>query len=229
MDSLPNELIEAIIDDIPPSSLHSSSLVARRWRTRSQQRILDFITFSSEDKVDRWYSDVQRVRNRIASYVRSAEFRRIDSWNEPALFGRVLEGLCSLTTLEVTACAIPDELPGQISRGMCGRGITTLFLQSSDCELSTITSMILSLPDLKRLNVLVSGTTLRDPSSTPITPQRRSLDMLELYYFASEVTEDLIQAQITSRNICLDSAISGAHRLIAISSETLVALTLEGL
>ena len=230
MDSLPQELIEAIIDDLPRHTLRSSSLIASRWRTRSQQRILDSITFPSHDMVDRWYSDVQRGSDdRIVSYVGFAKFRGIDSWNEPTLFGRVLKGLCSLTTLEVNRCAISDELPGQILRGEFGRGITKLCLWIPDCNLSTIASMILSLPDLKKVTVTAaSEKPSKQPLSTSIPPQRRSLDLLELYSYSNEVAEALIQARLTSRCICFGGAISSVHRLLATSSETLVALMLDG-
>ena len=229
MDSFPNELIDAIIDNLPRSSLYSTSLVARRWRIRSQQRILDSITFSSRYKVDRWYSDIQRGTNRIASYVRSAEFHRIDSWSEPELCGRVLKGFRSLTTLNMYRCAVPDELLRQISRGECGRGITTLSIWFPGWELPRKTSLILSLPNLKRLTVQSDGTIPREQSSAPITLQRRSLDMLELHSIANEFAETLIQAQLTSRYIRLGGAISSVYRFIAISSETLVSLMLKGL
>ena len=228
MDSLPQEIIDAIIDNIQRSSLHSSSLVARRWRTRSQKRVLHSITFSSEVKVDHWHTDVQRGQNRILSYVHLVEFRDIDSWNEPELFCRTLKGFCSLKALETYGCAIPDELAGQISRGEFGRGITTLSLRFPGCDLSTITSIILSLPDLKKLKVALDETTSRKSLSTSIVSQRKSLDLLELYLQADEVVEVLIQAQFTFRYVRLGSFISSAHRLLAISSETLVELTLEG-
>ena len=228
MDSLPQELIEAIIDDLPRHTLRSSSLIASRWRTRSQQRILDSIAFFSQDMVDRWCSDAQGGGNRIMSYVRSAEFRGIESWNEPALFGRALKGLRSLKTLKVYGCAIPDELPGQILRGEFGRGIITLSLRVPRCDLSTTTSMILSLPDLKNLTVILGKTTSTRLTSTSITPQRRQLDMLELYLFANEVAEALIQSGFTFRYICSGGVISSILRLLEASSETLVALTLEG-
>ena len=180
--------------------------------------------------MDLWYSDVQRGRDdRIVSYVGFAKFRGIDSWNEPTLFGRVLKGLCSLTTLEVNRCAISDGLPGQILRGEFDRGITKLCLRFPYCNLSTIASMILSLPDLKKVTVTAaSEKPSRQPLSTSIAPQGRSLDLLELYSYSNEVAEALIQARVTSRCICLGSGISSVHWLLAISSKTLVALMLEG-
>ena len=90
------------------------------------------------------------------------------------------------------------------------------------------TSMILSLPDLKKVTVTAaSEKPSRQPLSTSIAPQR-SLDLLELYSYSNEIAEALIQARLTSRCICLGSAISSVHRLLATSSEKLVALMLEG-
>lgn len=230
MDSLPQETIDGIIDNLPRSSLYSSSLVARQWRTRSQQRILDSIIFSSQDKVDRWHSDVQIGGNRILSYVRSVEFRDIEPWNEPALFGRVLKGFRSLETLKVHECAIPDELVGQILRGEFGGGITTLSIRRVQrCDLSTIIPMILSLPNLKNLTVWADETRSRQPPPTSVVSQTRSVNVLKLYFYANEIAEALIRSRLTSRYICLGGAISSVHRLLAISSETLVGLMLGGL
>ena len=229
MDSLPQEIIEVIIDNLPRSSLRSSSLVARRWRTRSQQRILSSITFFSQDKVDRWHSDVKMGRNGTASYVRSVTFYHIYLWNEPALFFRVLKGLHSLRTLETFRCAIPNELVDQISCGEFGDGITTLSLRFPNCELSAITSMILSLPNLKKLAVSLDYATSIQPPSTSIAPRRGSLDVLDLYTYANEVAEALIRSRFTSRYIRLGNLISSVHRLLAVSSETLEVLALEGL
>jgi hypothetical protein len=228
MDSLPQEIIEAISDNLPNYSLHSSSLVARRWRTRSQQLVLRSIAFSSENEVGHWYLDIQRSQGRIVSYVHSVEFRKIRSWNEPELLSCVLKGFCSLKSLKTSGCAIPDELVDQISREEFGRGITTLSLRFPHCRLSTITSVILSLPDLKKLTVVLDDKTSGQPLPTSIAPRRRSLDLLELRMCANEVAEALIRSRFTFRHISLGSLISSIHRLIAVSSETLVVLTLEG-
>ena len=229
MDSLPQELFEEIIDNLPHFTLLSSSLVARRWRTRSQQRILYSITAISEARVNRWHADIQGGKKQIASYVRCVELRYISSWDEPAIFGRILSDFCSLKRLEVDECAIPGELPGQILRGKLGGGITILYLWFPRCNLSTIISMVPSFPNLKKLTVAVDEITSRQPSPASIVSQRRSLDVLELYDHANKVAEAFIQFRFTSRCICLDSSISNGHRLLAISSEMLVALTLKGL
>ena len=226
MDSLPQELVDAIIDNLPRSSLRSSSLVAERWRTRSQQRAFGFMRFLSEYEVDRWHSDIQGERSKILSYVHTVQFRSISSWwNEPALPGRVLKGFPSLTTLMIHASVIPDELPGQISRGEFGRGITTLYILYPFCLLSVTVSLILSLPDLKELAVSLNhqgGVS----SASSVTP--KTLERLELRQHTSGVSEVLIRSQFKSKYLCLGSNDSNAQRLFALSAETLVGLRLDG-
>ena len=229
IESLPQETIDAIIDNLPRYSLPSSSLVARQWRTRSQQRILASITFRSQCEVGRWHSDVQGGQNKILSYVRSVQFRCINSWNDPALPGRVLKGFPSLTTLEVYGTVIPDELLDQTSRGEFGRTINNLQIRFPRCALSAIISMILSFPELKELTVSLEKTALEQPVSTSsVTQKRGSLDWLGLWGHTGGISEALIQLQFTSRHLCLGSNNSNAHRLLALSSETLVGLWLEG-
>src|ERR1700753_1578199 len=151
MNSLPQEAIDEIIDILPHSSLRSSSLVARRWRQQSQQRLFATVWFHSECKVKRWYIGTKTDQGGISSYVRYADFHDIDSWNDPTLFVRLLEGFSSLRTLWVYKTEIPSELLGHILRGEVGKGITTLHLWSPRCPLSTTASIILSLPDLENL------------------------------------------------------------------------------
>ena len=196
---------------------------------RSQQHIFDSITFSTRDEVDNWHSNIQKGNSRIPSYVHLAVFRFISSWNDPALFGRVLKGFCSLETLSVYRSAVPDQLVGPISRGEFGRGITALCLRHPHCDLSTITSIVFSLPNLKKLTVVFNGMGSGQPSSIPsVEPQRLPLDLLELCDDANGVAQALIQSRLASRCICLDNAISSVHRLLAVSSRALVALMFEG-
>jgi len=54
MESLAQELLEAIIDHVPPTSACCHSLVARRWRRRSQQRYFSDLLFTGELEVVRW-------------------------------------------------------------------------------------------------------------------------------------------------------------------------------
>jgi len=114
MNSLPQELIDTVIDNLPLPSLFSSSLVAQQWRRRSQQRALERIKFLSEAQVGRWCTDFPQDPEGIVSYVHVAGFAGIYSWYDPTIFGRALKNLGSLTELWLSQTKIPDELPGQI-------------------------------------------------------------------------------------------------------------------
>ena len=86
MDSLPQEIIDGIIDTVPHSSLRSCSLVAKRWRKRSQQRAFGFgdtqFSSESESEVNRWFADIQSDPNGISSCVKYASFFDI-KWSDP--------------------------------------------------------------------------------------------------------------------------------------------------
>jgi hypothetical protein len=228
MDSIPQELIDAIVDNIPQSSLPSCSLVAKRWRQKSQRRVLSTIPFSSEDKVNRWCTDIPRDSDGISSYVRHVKIHNIFRWAEPALFSRMLGTLSSLTTLRMYSTEIPDELPAHISRGEFGKGITTLYLRCEYCKLATVTSMILSLPDLKELSVVCEGE-LEEPFLTDsVTPQREPLDSLELLGYVGGIGEALAEYRFISNRLFLDIDITGMDQLLMLSSETVVELELRG-
>ena len=77
MDSIPQELIDAIIDYIPQSSLPSCSLVAKRWQRKSQKRVLGAIAFSSEHEVKRWCTDIPQDSDGISLYVRHVTIEKI--------------------------------------------------------------------------------------------------------------------------------------------------------
>ena len=126
MNSLPRELINAIIDNISGSGLRSSSLVAQRWRRRSQQRAFKCIAIESECKVHLLCKNVSQESDGTSSLVHFAHFIEISQWNVPTLFGRVLKDLISLTSLWAFDTGIPDELQDRISRGELGKEITTL-------------------------------------------------------------------------------------------------------
>jgi len=229
MDSIPQELIDAIIDNIPESSLPSCSLVAKRWRRKSQQRVLATISFPSERKVKRWCTDIPRDSNGISSYVRHVTIEEICSWVEPALLGQMLESLSSLTTVEIFATEIPDELPGHISRGESGKRITSLDLCVPYCTFVTLTSMILSLPNLKELRVGECDAVSEGPLPTySVTPQSRPLDSLELYGCVDGIGETLARFQFTSSYLSLDVGITNIEQLLLLSSETVVELNLCG-
>jgi len=228
MDSLPQELIDTIIDNLSLSSLLSCSLVAKKWRRRSQQRAFDIISFSSEGEVNRWCTDIPQDPDGISSYVRFASFYNIHSWDEPALFGRVLKNLTLLEVLWVFETRVPDELQGPISRGEFGREIAILELASSYCALTTMLSLILSLSKLEGLIIGNHEITSEGPLPThPVTPQRGPLDILWLGGDVGGVGEALAQSRFISSNLYLDTHIAGIEQLIVLSSDTLVDLKLS--
>jgi hypothetical protein len=223
MESIPQELIDTIIDSVPESSLRSCSLVAKRWRRTSQRRVLSFIPFSSERKVDRWCTDIPRDSGGISSYVRRVKIWGI-CWADPALFSRMLETLSSLTELSLEETEIPDELPGHISRGEFGKGITALYLHHTYCTLATMTSMILSLPDLKELTVDCEDTPEEPPLTDSVTSQRGPLDSLELHGYVGGIGQALAESRLTSSRLTLDTDITGVEQLLMLSSEIVVEL-----
>jgi hypothetical protein len=227
MDSIPQELIDAIIDNVPQSNLRSCSLVANRWRQKSQRRVLSTIQFSSEDKVNRWCTDIPRDSDGISSYVRHVEIWRI-SWAEPALFSRMLGTLSSLTTLSIYVAEIPGELPGHISRGAFGKGITALHICCIYCTLATMTSMVLLLSDLKELIVECEGEPEGPPLTDSVTPQRGPLDSLELHGCVGGIGEALAKFRFISSRLTLDLNITGVEQLLMLSSEIVVELKLRG-
>jgi len=228
MGSIPQELIDTIIDNVPESSLLSCSLVAKRWRRKSQRRAFDTISFLSEGEVNRWCTDIPHSSDGISSYVRHVQIGWISSWAEPALFSRMLESLSSLTTLSIDATEIPDELPGRISRGEFGNGITALCLSLSSYTPTTMTSMILSLPNLKEVYIQDWEVMPEGPLPThPVTPQRRPLDFLELRGWSSGVGKALAKSRLTFSRISSDIGITDIAELLLVSSETLVELNLH--
>ena len=229
MESLPQELMDEIINSLPRSTLPSSSLVAKRWRRRSQQRAFDSISFASEDRVNRWHTDIQKDPGGISSYIERAEFCAI-TWDEPALFSRVLRRFCSLKQLLVYKTGIPDELPGHLSHGEFGEGITVLSLWFPHCTLSTMVSLVLSFPNLKYLAIEPQRDMSREPLlARSVVSRKEPLDLLALCGNADGVAEALVQNQFVSRCLILDIYyISGVQRLLSFSSKTVVELTLDG-
>lgn len=229
MNSLPQEVIDEIIDCLPYPSLTSSSLVATRWRKRSQQLLFDTTWFHSERRVKLWHAYTKADQGRISSYVHFAGFDRVCCWDDPTLFVRLLKSFSSLRVLWMNSTEIPSELLGHISRGEFGKGITTLSLWSPHCAFSTIASIIVSLPDLKKLAVQLLGTKSGDPSSAhPISPLRRRLNVLKLYGSAGGVASVLIQSQFTFRYLRLEIDTPGLQQLLTLSSETLEGIRFEG-
>jgi hypothetical protein len=228
MDSIPQEIIDEIIDNVPQYSLPSCSLVAKRWRRPSQRHVLSAIAFLSEGQVNRWCTDIPRDSEGISSHVRRVAIKGIVRWTEPAIFGRMLGTLGSLTELSLEDTDIPDELPGHISHEEFGKGITALSLDLTNCTLATMTSMILSFPDLKELSVVCE-----DPPEEPfltdsVTPQREPLDSLELLGSVGRIGEALARFRFISSRLSLRVRDTGVEQLLMLSSEVVVELELHG-
>jgi len=229
MDSLPQELIDKIIGNISHSSLHSCSLVARRWRRGSQQRDFAYVTFSSEHDLILWCTRIPQDQGDIPSYVRSVQFESILSWCEPALFGRVLKEFTLLTELWIfdTVIPRPDQLPSSETFGEFGKAVDSLTLLSPRCTVTTITSLILSFPNLEEL--LFVGEALKEPVAVLLhTLQRRPLVSLEIYGVESGVGVALAQCGLTSRKLSLTVYDAGLEQLLTLSSEVVVELELTG-
>jgi hypothetical protein len=141
----------------------------------------------------------------------------------------MLGTLSSLTILSMFATEIPDELPGHISRGEFGKGITALRISLPFCRLATVISMILSLPDLKELNIEECCFTSEEPlPAYSVTPQRRPLDSLELQGYMGGIGEALSKSRFISTHLSLDVDISGVEQLLMLSSEAMVEIILRG-
>jgi len=230
MDSLPQELINAIIDNVPDrANLSSCSLVAKRWRLRSQQRAFEKITIRSEYKAKLWCKNISQEPDGTSSFVRIIHFMDIPSWDEPALFGRVLKGLTSLIALWASHTEIPDELRNHISRGELGKTITTLGFIFPVCTHATIMTIVLSLPSLEKLIVQDNGFMEDEPLSIhPVTSRRKPLDWLILLGYVDGVEEILVKYRFTSRHLVIDLSTPCTRQLIMLSAEVMVELNLYG-
>lgn len=230
MDSLPQEIIDEIIGDLPTSSLRSSSLVARRWRKRSQRRAFSTIRFSTESIVNSWHTDIQSDPGGISSYVQFAGFTQIDGWKDPALLGSVLRKFNSLKALDISDSGIQDEMLERISRGDLGRNITALHLRSLRCSLLTMISITLAFPDLRDLIIVgVTVMTREAPSTCSVLSPRRPLDWLLVRGRGNgQVAEALANHQFSSRRLTLDAQPQNIQKLLIVSSLAIVELVLVG-
>ena len=227
MDSLPQEIIDKIIDNLPRSSLRSASLVAKRWRTRSQQRALDIIWFRSEDTMNRWL-DIQSSPGGISSYLPFVGFSVIE-WTDPTLFGRVLRNF-SLTTLAISGAGISDEMLEYMLYGELGR-ITTLHLRGLRCSLSTVMSTILAFPNLRDLFIVDPTIVPREgPSTRSFLSPKRPLDSLLVRGRGNgTVAEALTDYRFMSRRLTLDAQPQNIQKLLTFSSVTIVDLVFIGM
>ena len=101
------ELIDDIIDRLPRQEMPPCSLVARRWRERSQKHYFDSVTFSSEHQMVLWDANIPKDTDGIPSYVHHVQVRNIRSWHYPAVCDRVLNTFSSMESLAVSEVTIP--------------------------------------------------------------------------------------------------------------------------
>lgn len=230
MASLPQELIDETIDNLPRSSMYSCSLVARGWRRRSQTHIFAFVTFSSECDLVLWRTKIPQGPGGIPSYVRFARFQDISSWREPVLFGRVLKKLTSLAGLVIVNTKIPRpyELPGSVSLGEFGKGVESLVISSPRCTVATLASFILSFPNLETFLFVGEVSKKRPPTMLRRASQRRPLESLGLFEIRGEVGIALARYGLTSRKLSLNVRDAGLEQLLTVSSEVIVELELSG-
>ena len=232
MDSLPQELIDEIIEKLPLYSLRSASRVAKRWRRRSQQRLLSTVEFRSQVMVYHWYEETQNDPGGISSYVQSAVFDGVFKWRKPALFSPVLRNFNSLTSLSISLVEIPDKVMESISQcGGLSHSITTLHLRMLPfCSLSgVILPMIIAIPNLQNLLLdAVSASPEELPQGYPVLQRRRPLESLRADICMNEVTSAIADLQFEPRSLVIDIRTWTIQKLLVPLSTMLVELVLIG-
>ena len=230
MDSLAQELIDAIIDHVPPCEARSCSLVARRWRKRGQQGYFSNIAFARECEVFRWYTNIPQDPDGIPSYAQNVEFHTISRWAEPTIFGRVLKCFRRVKSLTVYKTTVP---PSEVDKVMAcrefGKELTALTLIYPWSTSPTLAQLVLSFPKLQTLVIIDS------PNPKPLSPivqdkawQRGPLQSMKLSGFRGEVNNFLAACGVTSCRIDLYLCDEMVERVIACSSETVSELLLRG-
>ena len=230
MDSLPQEIIDEIIDNLPHSSLFHSSLVAKRWQKRSQQGAFQSIWFLSESRVKRWHMNTCEDPDRIPPYVQFASFYGFEQWSDTALFNNVLENFNSLNELRIYGIEVTNEMVERIQSGRFGESVTTLDW-SPICSISTAISMILSFPNLQHLFIENNGhMSGHAPSAYHATSRGEPLASLKLRGDVDGAARALVKSHFISRHLCLYlyAEISSTQQLLMLSSNIVGKLTLRG-
>lgn len=231
MESLAQELLDAIIDHVPSPNARFCSLVARRWRKRSQQRHLRVLVFSCENDLARWCRNIPQDPDGIPSYVQDVLFRRIGRWSDPAILVRVLKCLSRVKILKFFETLVPcGEVQAIASSGAFGRELTSLVFIYPYSALSTLMPLISSPPNLRELRIQPSlpGT------SMPLAPEhvhiwkREPLQSLLLWRFQGEEAEYIARCGITARKLDLSMGDEMMEKIIACSSEVVEELVLRG-
>ena len=230
MDSLAQELIDEIIKHVPRRDLIACSLVARRWRCRSQQRHFEFVLFTRSN-FTRWEVSIPQDSNRIPSYVHHLRFQSTPFGPlEPGTLARVLKTFTSMISLSICAAHLPspDELAVPVSLGEFRKGITRLAFAYSIALSARITSFVFSFPNLKELLMYKIHSWDEAPPISPNTSWR-PLDLLVVWGVSEMTYRVLDQSKLTSRRLSLHPSENGAELLAKSSSKTITELTLIGM
>ena len=229
MESLAQELLEAIIDHVSPKHVRSCSLVARRWRKRCQQRFFREVAFTRELDMVRWYTKIPQDPNGIPSYALHLEFTNINYLRD-IIIGSVLKCFSRVKILTFTGSWVPSgEVNDMVSSGVFGRELTSLILIDPLSKLPALMSLILSFPNLKELtihNVRQAG-----PLASAFpgrTWQKEPLQSLQLSWLQDDEIEFIVKYGITSRRVDLYVDRWMIEKMIACSSETMSELVLWG-
>jgi len=230
METLPQELLDAIIDRVPSPWAHHCSLVARRWRKRGQQRHFSDLMFWREVDVVRWYTDIPQDPDGIPSYAQDVEFQSIRFWRDPTVLSRVLKCFSRVKTLTIAETAVPpSEVQNILSSGEFGRELTSLFLISPWSSVPTLMPLILSFPNLRELMI---DHFLHSHAPASLLPggtcKRGPLQSLELSWLLNKDIEYIALCGVTSRRIDLYVGDAMIEKIIAGSSETMRELVLQG-
>ncbi|KAF9648587.1 hypothetical protein BDM02DRAFT_3115208 [Thelephora ganbajun] len=229
MESLAQELLEAIIDHVPPHHVRPCSLVARRWRKRSQQRYFGSVILSREHEAIRWYTNIPQDPDGIPSYARDVEIQSIRCWRDPTVLGRVLKCFSRVKTLVICETHLPSsEVQKIVASSEFGREVTSLIFISPRSTMPELMQLILSFPNLREL-MINSISQTEPPASIPPdkTWQKEPLQSLELSSLHSKEMEFIALCGITSRRIDLSLGDAMIEKIIACSSETVSELLLQ--
>ena len=230
MESLAQELIDAIIDCLQHWDLRFSSLIARRWRRRSQQCAFAHVSFGRERRVVLWYTNIPQDPDGIPSYVQTTSFFKIE-WQNPALFGLVVKSFSNLKSLSVTDTSIqePRRPYRSVPFGEFSSQIAYLALHMVTCSTTTMISLIFSLPNLQDLSLMKMEIEEDEGAIPPDKLQSKVLQFLELQDVGASVVTVLTRYSLVFRELSM-SGLSEIDmvRLLAPSSQILLFLELKG-
>ena len=104
MESLPQEIIDEIIDNLAFdfATLKSTSLVRKSWTHRSRRRLFYFVPINSLSRLEQWSLSISSDPNGIASYPRAMLLSHDTprSWVKPSNLDNFYDHFCSFSGVE---------------------------------------------------------------------------------------------------------------------------------